>query len=321
MQHDITAKEPLEKDGHVRGSGCRLCPRNCGIDRSAGQKGYCGETADIVVARAALHMWEEPCISGKEGSGTVFFAGCNLRCVFCQNYDLSRAKAGFRITSGRLADIFIEQQERGANNINLVTPTHYVPQIIEALQLARDKGLRLPVVYNSGGYESVDTLRMLEGYIDVWMPDFKYKSDELAMRYSGAPDYFERASAAIAEMVRQTGGKCAFDQNGIMTRGVIVRHLVLPGQTADSKRILRFLHESFGDGIYISIMNQFTPMTDLSDYPEINRTLDTGEYDRVIRFAERIGIRNGFIQQGGTAKESFIPSFDGEGVLPDEKTE
>ena len=321
MQNNITAKNLMDNTGHSKGSECRLCPRNCRTDRSAGQKGYCGETAEIVAARAALHMWEEPCISGKEGSGTVFFAGCNLRCVFCQNYDLSRAKVGVVITSGRLADIFIEQQERGANNINLVTPTHYVPQIIEALQLARNKGLRLPVVYNSGGYESVETLRMLEGYVDVWMPDFKYKSDELAMRYSGAPDYFERASAAIAEMVRQTGGKCVFDKNGIMTRGVIVRHLVLPGQTADSKRILRFLHESFGDGIYISIMNQFTPMTDLSAYPEINRTLDSDEYDRVIGFAERIGIRNGFIQQGGTAKESFIPSFDGEGVLPVEKTE
>lgn len=245
----------------------------------------------------------------------MFFAGCNLRCVFCQNYDLSRAKAGIAIGPDRLADIFIEQQERGANNINLVTPTHYVPQIIESLRLARRKGLRLPVVYNSGGYESVDTLRTLEGYVDVWMPDLKYRSDELAMRYSGAPDYFEKASAAIAEMVRQTGGVCEFDQNGIMTRGVIVRHLVLPGHTADSKRALRFLHESFGDGIYISIMNQFTPMTDLTAYPEINRTLDDGEYDRVIRFAERIGIQNGFIQQGATAMESFIPAFDGEGVL------
>ena len=295
---------------------CRLCPRNCGVDRTAGRKGYCGEDCSIVVARAALHMWEEPCISGREGSGTVFFSGCNLRCVFCQNYDLSRAKAGVLITADRLADIFTELESKGANNINLVTPTHFVPQIKEALELARRKGLRLPIVYNCGGYESVDTLRMLEGYVDVWLPDFKYRSDELAMRYSGAADYFERASEAIAEMVRQTGGTCEFDKNGIMTRGVIVRHLVLPGHTADSKRLLRYLHENYGDSIYISIMNQFTPMTDLSEYPEINRTLSKEEYDRVVSFAERIGITKGFIQQGETAKESFIPAFDGEGVLP-----
>lgn len=251
----------------------------------------------------------------------MFFAGCNLRCVFCQNYDLSRAKAGIAIGPDRLADIFIEQQERGANNINLVTPTHYVPQIIESLRLARRKGLRLPVVYNSGGYESVDTLRTLEGYVDVWMPDLKYRSDELAMRYSGAPDYFEKASAAIAEMVRQTGGECVFDRNGIMTRGVIVRHLVLPGQTADSKRILRYLHETYGDSIYISIMNQFTPVTDLSDYPEINRKLSAEEYERVIGFAERIGITQAYIQTGDTAEESFIPAFDCEGVLPASTTE
>ena len=295
---------------------CRICPRACGTDRHNGGKVYCGVSADPVVARAALHMWEEPCISGKEGSGTVFFAGCNLRCVFCQNHEISRASAGVKISVERLSDIFTELQEKGANNINLVTPTHYAPSIVDALELARKKGLRLPVVYNSGGYESVDTLRMLEGYVDVWLPDFKYRSDELAKRYSGAGDYFERASSAIAEMVRQTGGVCEFDRNGIMTRGVIVRHLVLPGQTADSKRILRFLHESFGDGIYISIMNQFTPVTDLSAFPEINRTLTEEEYDRVVGFAERIGITQAYIQVGATAKESFIPAFDCEGVLP-----
>ena len=300
---------------------CRICPRACGTDRLHGGKGYCGVSADPVVARAALHMWEEPCISGKEGSGTVFFAGCNLRCVFCQNHEISRASAGVKISVERLSDIFIELQEKGANNINLVTPTHYVPKIVDALELARKKGLRLPVVYNSGGYESIDTLRMLEGYVDVWLPDFKYKSDELAKLYSGAGDYFERASAAIAEMVRQAGGTCEFDRNGIMTRGVIVRHLVLPGQTADSKRILRYLHESYGDSIYISIMNQFTPVTDLSAYPEINRKLTKEEYDRVVSFAGRIGITQAYIQTGATAEESFIPAFDCEGVLPASTTE
>ena len=308
-----TAPLFLCKNGEAE---CRLCPRNCGVDRTAGHKGFCGQDSRIIVGRAALHMWEEPCISGSSGSGTVFFSGCNLRCVFCQNKDLSRASKGIEVSVGRLADIFVELQDKNANNINLVTPTHYVPQIISALELARNRGLRLPVVWNCGGYESVDTLRMLEGYVDVWLPDFKYKSDELAMRYSGAGDYFERASAAIAEMVRQTRGQCVFDKNGIMTRGVIVRHLVLPGQTADSKRVLRYLHETYGDKIYISIMSQFTPVTDLTDYPEINRTLMEEEYNRVTEFATRIGIQNGFIQQGETAKESFIPAFDGEGVLP-----
>lgn len=284
------------------------------MNRLKGQAGYCGESAVLMVARAALHMWEEPCISGASGSGTVFFSGCNLRCVFCQNYNLSRAKAGIEITVERLSDIFLELAQKGANNINLVTPTHYVPQIVRAIDMARQKGLTLPIVYNCGGYESVDTLKMLEGYVDVWLPDFKYKSDETAMRYSKAGDYFSRASLAVAEMVRQTKGEIVFDENGIMTRGVIVRHLILPGQTADSKRVLRYLHETYGDSIYISIMNQFTPMTDLSDYPEINRNVSDEEYQRVVDFAERIGISKGFIQEGGTASESFIPEFDGEGV-------
>lgn len=267
-----------------------------------------------MVARAALHMWEEPCISGEAGSGTVFFAGCNLRCVFCQNFNLSRARAGIEISVDRLAEIFLELMSKGANNINLVTPTHYVPQIIRAIDIARAQGMSLPIVYNCGGYESVDTLKMLEGYVDVWLPDFKYRSDETAMRYSKAGDYFSCASLAVAEMVRQTKGENIFDENGIMTRGVIVRHLILPGQTADSKRVLRYLHETYGDSIYISIMNQFTPMTDLSDYPEINRTLTDDEYRRVVDFAERIGIVQGFVQEGATASESFIPEFDGEGV-------
>lgn len=295
---------------------CRICPRGCGVSRVDGHTGFCGADARLRVARAALHMWEEPCLSGTEGSGTVFFSGCNLRCVFCQNHSISHAEAGEFITVERLSDIYLELQASHANNINLVTPTHYVPQIIESLDLARAKGLRLPVVYNSGGYESVDTVRMLKGYVDVWMPDFKYRSDELAARYSGAADYFERASEALAEMVSQTGGVNLFDENGIMTKGVIVRHLVLPGHVDDSKRVLRYLHETFGSSIYISIMNQFTPVTDLSAYPEINRTLTEEEYSRTVEFAERIGIEQGFVQDGPTALESFIPEFTGEGVLP-----
>lgn len=294
---------------------CCLCPRRCGVNRSEGARGYCLESADIFVARAALHMWEEPCISGSNGSGTVFFAGCNLRCVFCQNYSISQAKAGIRITVERLADIFLELQEQGANNINLVTGTHYVPQIIKALDLSRSRKLILPVVYNCGGYEAVETLKMLEGYVDVWLPDFKYKSSELSGRYSGAADYFERASEAVAEMVRQTGGGFSYDENGIMRKGVIVRHLILPGQTADSKRILRYLHDTFGDSIYISIMSQYTPMCDLKEYPELNRKLSPEEYSKCVDFAMRIGITQGFVQEGEVASTSFIPAFDGEGVL------
>lgn len=301
--------------------GCFLCPRECGADRPDGCVGYCGVTNTLKIARAALHMWEEPCISGKNGSGAVFFCGCNLRCVFCQNHEISRASAGIEITVERLAQIFLELQAQHANNINLVTPTHYVPQIIDAIKLARAQGLQLPIVYNCGGYESVDTIRSLEGFVDVWLPDFKYKSDELSLRYSKAGDYFNRASAALAEMVRQTGGEACFDENGIMTKGVIVRHLVLPGQTADSKRVLRYLHETFGNSIYVSIMNQFTPVTDLTDYPEINRTVTEDEYERVVTFAMKLGITQGFTQEGGTAAESFIPTFTGEGVLRAQTTE
>ncbi len=294
---------------------CRICPRECGVNRLFGQKGFCGQTSEVVVARAALHMWEEPCVSGKQGSGTVFFSGCNLRCVFCQNHDLSSSKAGIAITEDRLADIFLELQKKKANNINLVTPTHFIPEIRRALILAKEKGLSIPVVYNCGGYESAESLKTLEGLIDVWLPDFKYKSGEAAMRYSRVGDYFERACEGLAEMFRQTGGEIVFDENGIMTKGIIVRHLVIPGQTADSKKILRFLHDTYGSGIYISIMNQFTPVTDLSAYPEINRKLTEEEYKKVIDFAERIGIENGFVQEGQTASESFIPIFNGEGVL------
>lgn len=296
-------------------TNCNVCPRRCGVNRTGQGHGFCMVGNEPVVARAALHMWEEPCISGSAGSGTVFFSGCNLRCVFCQNHEISRADAGIVVSAGRLAEIFIELQEKNANNINLVTPTQFVPRIIEALELARSMGLKLPIVYNCGGYESVDTLKSLEKYVDVWLPDFKYKSAELSVRYSKASDYFEVACAALDEMVRQTGGRNIFDENGIMTHGIIVRHLVLPGQTADSKRVLRYLHDTYGDSIYVSIMNQFTPVTDLSDYPEINRKLSREEYEKVVSFAQRIGIVNGFVQEGETAEASFIPPFEGEGVL------
>lgn len=318
---------------------CNLCPRNCHADRSAGRSGFCGVDNRILVNRAALHMWEEPCISGAEGSGTVFFSGCNLHCCYCQNYDISRGTKGFEISEERLSEIFLELQEKKANNINLVTPTHYVPQIIRAISRARDNGLKLPILYNSGGYESVDTVKMLEGYIDIWMPDMKYMSGDIAQRYSKASDYFEKASEALDEMVAQMrrralqeqmsqgssdkesldiDGICRFDNRGMMTRGVIVRHMTLPGCTGDSKRILRYLHEKYGDDIYISIMSQYTPMKQIlvsDEFPELKRKITKEEYGRLIDFAEKIGITKAFVQNGDVAEESFIPEFDGEGVF------
>lgn len=295
-------------------SNCTLCPRNCGINRLSGQTGYCGETATLVAARAALHPWEEPCISGRTGSGTVFFSGCNLKCVFCQNHSIAIGKQGKAVTIDHLSHIFLQLQEKGAANINLVTPTHYIPQIRKALLLAKDNGLTLPIVYNTGGYENVESLRLLDGLIDIYLPDLKYVSSELSAAYSHAADYFEKASAALCEMYRQVGS-CRFrDVDGMLERGMIVRHLILPGQVKDSKKVIRYLYETFGDNIYISIMNQYTPLSQVSHIPELNRKVTAEEYDRVIDFCLRLGIENAFIQEGDTAKESFIPPFDLEGI-------
>ena len=293
---------------------CRLCPRECGVNRLAGQKGRCGAVGEKVkVARAALHYWEEPCISGSRGSGAVFFSYCPLGCVYCQNREISRGDAGKEIPVSRLAEIFLELQGKQAHNINLVTPTHYVPQIVLALREAKEKGLSIPVVFNCGGYEKPETLKLLEGLVDVWLPDFKYVSTEHAAKYSGAADYLENAKAALSEMVRQAG-KPVFDIHGIMTRGVIIRHLVLPGMSKESKKILRYLHRTYGDRIYLSIMSQFTPLENVRDYPEIDRTVTESEYENLLDFAVNIGIENAYIQEGGTADESFIPPFDCEGV-------
>lgn len=294
-------------------SDCTLCPRNCHVDRASGKKGVCGQTAVLRVARASLHHWEEPCLSGERGSGTVFFSGCSLGCVYCQNHEISKGQAGKEISVPRLAEIFIELQEKGAHNINLVTPGHFLPQIIEAVQAAKTGGLRLPVIYNSSGYEKAELLRRLEGTVDIYLPDFKYFSADIAGKYSNATDYAETAKAALAEMVRQTG-KSAFDAEGIMQRGVIVRHLLLPGCLEDSKRVLRYLYEAYGNVIYVSIMNQYTPMKHLKDYPELSRKITEKEYEEAVDFAISIGVENGFIQEGDTASESFIPPFDGEGV-------
>lgn len=375
-------------------SECRLCPRECKVNRTQGQKGICGQTDKVKVARAGLHMWEEPCISGSKGSGTVFFTGCALHCVFCQNHRIANGETGKEITIERLAQIFLELQEKGANNINLVTAGQFVPQIVKALKRAKEKGLYIPIVYNTSAYETVETLKLLEGYVDIYLPDLKYVDKELSKRYSHAPDYFERAKVAIEEMVRQTGDMKFVKETGtverenqgekenidkecfkqgdtciqqeverqkdiynadtikmkkqegmqqevtesesyrqkkqidieeyqlrsekgeqwVMTRGVIVRHLLLPGCAEDSKKVLEYLLEQYGDRIFISILNQYTPLPHVSSYPEINRKVTEEEYEEVVDFAIGLGIENGFIQEGEAAAESFIPEFDGSGV-------
>lgn len=291
---------------------CNECPRRCNIDRSI-TKGFCGMSDKVSVARAALHMWEEPCISGEKGSGAVFFSGCNLRCVFCQNACIARGMSGVEISVDRLSEIFLELQEKGAVNINLVTPSHYVKEIVKALTMAKNNGLTIPVVYNTSSYELVDTLKSLEGLVDIYLPDFKYVDSSLAMRYSHAKDYYEVACAALAEMHRQISA-CSFDERGIMTSGIIVRHLILPGHTADSKRVIKYIKDTYGDDVFISIMNQYTPLPHVSEYPEINRKVTKREYDNVVDYAIDIGVTNGFIQEGSAAEESFIPEFNGEGV-------
>ena len=292
---------------------CNLCPRECNVDRGLGKTGFCKVPNHIKVARAALHFWEEPCISGEKGSGTVFFSGCNLRCVYCQNRKIAEGVYGKEITVDRLAAIFLELQKKGANNINLVTPSHYVLQIVEALKLAKGQGLKIPVVYNSSAYEKVKTLKLLEGYVDVYLPDFKYMDVTLSLKYSKAKDYSEVAKKALEEMVRQVGNP-EFNDKGIITKGVIVRHLVLPGYTKDSKQIIKYLYDTYQNDIFISILSQFTPLEGLKDFPEINRKLTEEEYNEVVDYAIELGVENGFIQEGDVAEESFIPDFDGQGV-------
>lgn len=293
---------------------CALCPRQCHIDRGSG-RGYCGEGETVRVARASLHMWEEPCISGKAGSGTIFFSGCPLRCVFCQNREIALGTKGKELTIGQLSKLFLVLQSKGANNINLVTPTHFVPQITEALKMSRSEGLAIPVVYNTSGYERAATLRMLDGLVDIYLPDLKYCSRELSARYSNAPEYFSCASLAIAEMVRQVGTPLfddSFSGERLMKRGVIVRHMVMPGHTKDSKAVIKYLYDTYRDDIYMSIMNQYTPRNDMEDYPGICRRVTRREYQRVVDYAIALGVENAFVQEGDTASESFIPDFDEE---------
>lgn len=292
---------------------CLLCPRKCGINRSTGQTGVCGVSSEIKVARAALHYWEEPCISGKRGSGAVFFSGCSLHCVFCQNREISDGKAGKVISKERLSDIFMELADKGANNINLVTPGQYILDIVWAVNDAKSRGMKLPIIYNTSGYENVTELKLLEGIVDVYLPDFKYMDSTLSARYSRAKDYPSVAKQALSEMVRQQPDVVIDDATGLIQKGVIVRQLLLPGHVNDAKAVLKYLYDTYHDHVYISMMSQFTPIA-LKDYPEINRTVTRREYERLVDYALEIGITNAFIQEGDVAKDSFIPAFDCEGV-------
>ena len=294
-------------------AACRICPRGCGANRLHDAHGFCGAGRYASVGLVSLHAWEEPCLAGEKGAGTVFFSGCNMRCAFCQNYEISRENFGIVVTEERLADIFLEQEERGAATLDLVTPTHFAPQIAAALLLAKAQGLSIPVVYNSSAYETVDTIKSLAGLVDIFLPDLKYMAEEAALRYSTAPDYFKTASAAIRCM-REIAGRPVFDDTNRMQRGVLVRHLVLPGLRKESMKILDWLWQNFSDTIYISLMNQYTPMGDLSKVPELNRRLTTFEYESVVDHARHLGIENCYIQQGGTVSASFVPKFDGRGV-------
>lgn len=291
---------------------CNLCRRNCNINRYE-KKGMCGATNKLKVARAALHYWEEPCISGKEGSGTIFFSHCNLKCIFCQNKKISTNGYGKEITIERFSNVCIELQEQGANNINLVTPTHYIPSIIKGIKKAKRNGLNIPIVYNTSTYETGQTIDSLKGIVDIYLPDLKYCDDKLAQKYSNIKNYFKTAINNIDIMFKQVG-KPVFDENNIMKKGVIVRILLLPGHLEDAKKIIKYLYETYKNNIYISIMNQYTPLYDIKNYPNLNRKVKTEEYEELIDYACCLGIENAFIQEGDTQEESFIPNFDKTGI-------
>ncbi|MGN0587886.1 MAG: radical SAM protein [Oscillospiraceae bacterium] len=291
-------------------TSCTLCPRKCGADRINGV-GFCGVGDKLRAAKAYLHMWEEPCISGQNGSGTVFFSGCSLRCRFCQNYKISAESFGAEISEERLAEIFLELQEKGAHNINLVTPTHFVPRIMSALDIAKPR-LNVPVVYNCGGYESVDTLKMLEGYIDIYLPDFKYADNDIARKYSAAPDYFEVCTAAIEEMLRQVGAPKF--EGDMLKSGVIIRHMTLPTHRLDSVRVLEEISRRYGtENILLSLMSQYTPFYKSCEFKELNRRISTFEYNFVADRAAELGF-NGYMQEKSSAREEYTPDFDLSGI-------
>lgn len=291
---------------------CEICPRKCKVNRNNGELGYCKASNKMKIGGYHLHMWEEPIITGKYGSGTIFFSYCNLRCAYCQNYDLSFDSVGEYITIERLSDIMLELQEMQAENVNLVTPTHYIPLIKNSIVLAKEKGLKIPIVYNTSGYESVESLKTLEGLIDIYLPDFKYYDNSLG-KYSSVADYFNITSLALKEMYRQVG-KPKYNKKGMLKKGVIVRHLVLPNNYQDSKKIINYLYQEYKDNIILSIMNQYT-ITKITKYPELNQKVDPKEYDNLIDYAYNLGIRNCFTQEEESQSESFIPKFKGDTII------
>lgn len=292
---------------------CSICPRKCGVDREF-ELGYCCSGERIKIARAALHYWEEPCISGVNGSGTIFFCGCSLGCIFCQNKAISRGEGGLEVTEDRLIDIMFELKEKGANNINLVTPDHYAPVIRKCLISAKKRGLDLPIVMNTGGYMSYATYSLLKDVTDIWLTDYKFYSSSVAMKYANAADYPDIAYETLCKMVEDTGEPSL--DGDLMKKGVIVRVLLLPGNLKDAKNIVKLLYNSFGDKIVLSLMNQYTPPSiPIEEYPELNRKVSKKDYERLLDYAIKLGIDNAFIQEGDTAKESFIPLFDNTGVL------
>ena len=287
---------------------CNVCPRNCNVDRANGKIGYCKCNDKVKVALVSTHDFEEPCISKINGSGTIFFSNCNLNCMFCQNYEISQLGKGREITIDRLAEIFVEQQRRGVNNINLVTPTMYVYQIIEAIKIARTRGLKLPIVYNTNGYEKVETLKMLEGYIDIYLPDLKYSDNKLAKRLSKVDNYFEITTEALKEMYRQTG-KAIFDDRGIMKKGMIIRHLVLPNHILNSRRVLKWINDNMND-VYVSVMAQYFPTYKAKEINDINRKLTKEEYEQIEKYLYRLNLEYGYIQELGEHEEEYVPKWE-----------
>ena len=287
---------------------CHICPHNCGVNRIKGQVGRCKATDKVKVALASLHNFEEPCISGENGSGTVFFSNCNLNCVFCQNHEISQQGVGKEISIEELANIFIDQQNKNAENINLVTPTMYVFQIIEAIKIARKKGFNIPIVYNSNGYENVETIKALDGYIDIYLPDLKYCDDELAFKYSGIKNYFENATKAIQEMYNQVGIPI-LDENAMMKKGLMIRHLVLPSNIQNSKNVLKWINDNMDNNIFVSVMAQYFPTNRAKEYPEINRKLTQDEYDEIEKYLYSLNLNNGYIQELGEHEEEYVPNF------------
>lgn len=291
---------------------CRLCPRKCGADRASGERGFCGADYNIKAARCALHFWEEPPISGERGSGAVFFSYCPLKCVYCQNKKISTGGYGTEISIERLAEIFLELQESGAHNINLVSPMQYAPHIVKAVRSAKRNGLKIPIVYNTGGYELPEIISELKDTAQIFLTDFKYIDEDTARKYSKCSDYPYYAKESLEQMVKNTG-KPVFDEEGIMKRGVIVRHLLLPGQLTRAQRIVEYLYKTYGDDIYLSLMNQYTPFPGVPD--EISKCVDTEEYERLIDYASDLGVEQCFIQEDGTAQQSYVPDFDLSGVV------